>query len=136
MFHCMVVTLQTVSANESSVEKNASITSGSSFKSSEMQSMNCGHLTVAELQVAEREIFKRVQQVAFPEVIDVLSATECCENKRYPKKVLKKACASIRQLNPQHKEGLLRVGGRLVNAPFGDGPLAFGILLSSHTSIM
>ena len=83
-----------------------------------MQLINCGHL--AELQVAEREIFKRVQQVAFPEVIDVLSATECSEDKRYPKKVLKKAGASIRQLNPQLKEGLLRVGGGLVNAPFGD----------------
>ena len=55
MFDCMVVTLQTVSANESSVEKNASITSGSSVKSSEMQLMNCGHLTVAELQVADIE---------------------------------------------------------------------------------
>ncbi|PFX25076.1 hypothetical protein AWC38_SpisGene10297 [Stylophora pistillata] len=73
-----------------------------------------------ELQVAEREIFKRVQQVAFLEVIDLLSATECCEDKRYSKKVLKKAGASIRRLNTQTKEGLLRVGGRLVNAPFGD----------------
>ena len=82
--------------------------------------MNCDHLTVAELHVAKREIFKRIQQVAFPEVIDVLSATECCEDKRYPKKVLKKAGSSICQLNPQLKEGLLRVGGRLVNAPFGD----------------
>ena len=67
-----------------------------------------------------KEIFKRIQQVAFPEVIDVLSATECSEDKRYPKKVLKKADASILQLNPQLKEGLLRVGGRLVNAPFGN----------------
>ena len=54
------------------------------------------------------------------EVIDVLLTTECCEDKRYPKNVLKKAGASIRQLNPQLKEGLLRVGGRLVNAPLGD----------------
>ena len=102
------------------LRNNASIASGSSVKSSEMQLMNCGHLTVAELQVAEREIFKRVQRVAFPEVIDVLSVTECCEDKRYPKKVLKKAGPSIRELTPQLKEGLLRVGGRLVNAPFGD----------------
>ena len=102
------------------LRKNASIASGSPVKSSEMQLMKCVHFTVAELQVAEREIFKRVQQVAFPEVIDVLSATECCEDKRYPKKVLKKTGASICQLNPQLKEGLLRVGGRLVNAPFGD----------------
>ena len=58
--------------------------------------------------------------MAFPEVIDVLSVTECCEDKRYPKKALKKAGASIRQLSLQLKEGLLRVGGRLVNTPFGD----------------
>ena len=38
----------------------------------------------------------------------------------YPKKVLKKAGISIRQLNPRLKEGLLRVGGRLVHAPLGD----------------
>ena len=82
-----------------------------------MQSTNFGHLTVAELQVAEREIFKRVEQVAFPEVIDVLSATKCCEDKKYPKKVLKKVGASIRQLTILT---LLRVRGRLVNAPIGD----------------
>ena len=66
------------------LRKNASIASGSPVKSSEMQLMKCGHLTVAELQVAERELFKCIQQVAFPEVIDVLSATKCCEDKRYP----------------------------------------------------
>ena len=101
-------------------KKKASIASDSLLKSSEMQSTNFGHLTVAELQVAEREIFKRVQQMAFSEVIDVLSATKCCEDKKYPKKVLKKVGASIRQLTPQLKAGLLRVGGRLVNAPIGD----------------
>ena len=101
-------------------KKKASIAGDSLLKSSEMQSTNFGHLTVAELQVAEREIFERVQQVAFPEVIDVLSATKCCEDKKYPKKVLKKVGASIRQLTPQLKAGLLRVGGRLVNAPIGD----------------
>ena len=77
-------------------------------------------MTVAELQVAEREIFKRVQQVVLPEVIDVLSATECSEDKRYTKNVLKKAGASIRQLKPQLKEDLLTVGGRLLNEPLGD----------------
>jgi len=100
--------------------ENASIASGSLVKSSEMQSMNCGHWTVAELQIAEREMFKHVQQVAFPEVIDVLLATKCCEDKRYPKRVLKKAGASIRQPTPQLKEGLLRGRGRLVNATFGN----------------
>ena len=62
------------------LSKIASIASGSSVKFSEMQLMNCGHLTVAELQVAESEIFRRVQHVAFAEVIAVLSAMECCED--------------------------------------------------------
>ena len=84
-----------------------------------MPLMKCGHLTVAELQAAEMEILRRVQEVAFPEVLNVLSATECCEDNGHPKRILRKAGASIRQLNPQIKEGLLRVGGRLGNAPVG-----------------
>ena len=75
------------------LRRNAPIASGSSVRSIKMQLINCGHLTIAELQIPEREIFKRVQQVAFPEVIDVLSATEFCEDKRYSRKVLKKAGA-------------------------------------------
>jgi len=84
-----------------------------------MPLMKCGHLTVAELQVAEMEILRRVQEVAFPEVFNVLSATECCEDNGQPKKILRKAGASIRQLNLQLKEGLLRVGGRPANVPVG-----------------
>ena len=76
-------------------------------KSSEMQLMKCGHLTVAELQVAEREIFKHVQQVAFPELIDVLSQQGVVRTRGTQRK-LKKTGASICQLNPQLKEGLLR----------------------------
>ena len=70
--------------------------------------------------------------MAFPEVIAVLSATECSEDKRYPRKVLKKAGASIRRLNPQLKEGLWRVEGRLVNAPFGDERKQLIILPYKH----
>ena len=120
MFHCVVLRYKQYLQMKVLLRKNASIASCSSVKSSEMQLTNCGQLTVAELQVAEREIFRRVQHVAFPDVIDVLSATECSEDEGYPKKVLKKAGASLHQLNPQLKEGLLRVGGRLVNAPLGD----------------
>ena len=53
--------------------------------------MSCGYLTVAELQVAEKEILKRVQQEAFPEVMNVLLATECRQDNSSPKKVLRKA---------------------------------------------
>ena len=69
--------------------------------------------------MAEIEILRHVQEVAFTEVLNVLSATECCEDNGHSKKILRKAGASIRQLNPQLKEGLLRVGGRLANAPVG-----------------
>ena len=101
------------------LRKNAAIVSDSPVESSEMPLMKGGHLTVAELHVAEKEILIRVQEVAFPEVLNVFSATECCEDNGHPKKILRKAGASIRQLNPQLKEGLLRVGGRLANAPVG-----------------
>jgi len=76
-------------------------------------------LTVAELQVAEIEILRRVQEVAFTEVLNALSATECFEDNGHSKKILRKAGASIRQLNPQPKKGMLRVWGRLANAPVG-----------------
>ena len=69
--------------------------------------------------MAEIEILRRVQEVAFTEVLNVLSATECCKDNDHSKKILRKAGASIRQLNPQLKEGLLRVWGRLANAPVG-----------------
>jgi len=69
--------------------------------------------------MAGKEILRRVQLVACPEVVDVLSASECSEDKSTSKKVLRKAGASIHQLNPQLKEGPLRVGGRLVNVPIG-----------------
>ena len=101
------------------LRKNAAIVSDSTAESSKMPLMKCGHLTVAELQVAGMKILRRVQEVAFPEVLNVLSAKECCEDNGHPKKILRKAGASIRQLNPQLKEGLLRVGGRLANAPVG-----------------
>lgn len=93
----------------------ASIASDSPIKSSEMPLMKCGHLTVAELQVAEKEILGCVQRVTFPDVSEVLSSTECCGENGCPKTVLWKGGASIHQLNPQLKEDLLRVNGRLVN---------------------
>jgi len=51
------------------LRKNAAIVSDSTVESSKMPLMKCGHLTVAELQVAEMEILRRVQEVAFPEVL-------------------------------------------------------------------
>ena len=99
-------------------KKSALTTSVSPVKPIETIVMKCRYLKVAELQEAEREIFGRVQQVSFPDVMEIpLTPTESHERNRCVKKVLRKAGASLRQLNPQLKEGLLRVGGRLQNAP-------------------
>ena len=97
--------------------KNASITSDSLVKSSEMPLMKCGNLTVAQLQVAEKEILKGVQRVSFLDVMEVLSSTGSCDTSRDVKRVLRKAGTSLQQVNPLLREDLLRVGGRLANAP-------------------
>lgn len=99
------------------IKKSALIASDASVKSSEAPLTNCGYLKVAELQEAEREILKRGQKESFPDVVEILTSTESHERNSCVKKVLWKTGASLRQLNPQLKEGLLRVGGRLVNAP-------------------
>ena len=55
--------------------------------------------------------------MSFPDVMEILMPTESHERNRCVMKVLRKAGTSLRQLNLQLKEGLLRVGGRLQNAP-------------------
>ena len=77
----------------------------------------CSYLKVAELQEAEKEILKRVKLVSFPDVIEVLSSTENCNASGCVRKVLRKAGTFLHQLNPQLKEHLLRLGGRLASAP-------------------
>ncbi|PFX12394.1 hypothetical protein AWC38_SpisGene23667 [Stylophora pistillata] len=69
--------------------------------------------TVQKLQIPEREIFKRVQQVAFPEVIDVLSATEFCEDKRrfisvrgYPEKIRSDQGSNFIKADKELKEAI------------------------------
>ena len=57
------------------------------------------------------------EAVSFPDVMEILTPTEIHDGNRYVKKVLRKESASLCQLNPQLNEGLLRVGGRLQNAP-------------------
>ena len=68
-----------------------------------------GYLTLSELEVAEREILKRVHLITFPAVFPLLF------NSNRPaattKKILRKAVTSIHQLSPILKEGLLCVGG-------------------------
>ena len=76
-----------------------------------MPSVKYGYLKVAELQEAEKEILKEVQQVSFPEVIEVLSSAGSCDADGCVKRVLRKAGTMLHQLNPRLEDGLLRVRG-------------------------
>jgi len=68
-----------------------------------------GSLTVDELEAAEVEILKHVQQSAFSDVIDAVQKNAFCKKG--------KDLSSLRKLNPILFSGLLRVGGRLRRAP-------------------
>lgn len=59
---------------------------------------------------------KRVQQISFPNFLEIVSSTENHKGGNCVKRVLQKAGAPLYQLNPQPMEGLPMVGGRLVNA--------------------
>ena len=70
------------------------------------------HLTLDELREAEHEVFHSVQAKEFPEV----TALQSEEDQRL-ERLTKKMRASISKLNPQVCDGLLRVGGRIGQAP-------------------
>lgn len=97
--------------------KNLLISSDVLAISKESPLLECGYLKVIELQEAEGEILKRVQQESFPKVMEILSSARNYKGGNCIKRVLQKAGVSLYQLNPQLMEGFLRVGGRLVNAP-------------------
>ena len=74
-----------------------------------------GSFSVEEYQRAERGIIQYIQRQAFPREIDVLQsptpdAAITCDK-------LKSKHSSLRKLNPVLMDGILRVGGRLSNAP-------------------
>ena len=71
------------------------------------------HLTLKGLREAEHEILCCVQTREFPEVIVLQSE----EDQRLVKRLMKKMGASISKLNPQVHNGLLLVGGHIVEAP-------------------
>ena len=76
-----------------------------------------GCLVVEELQEAEDEILRYIQEKEFPEAQILQSAltTGACE--RSVKGLMKKAGASVSKLNPRIENGLLRAGGRIGRAP-------------------
>ena len=76
-----------------------------------------GCLVVEELQEAEEEILRYIQEKEFPEAPILQSAltTGACE--RSVKRLMKKAAASVSKLNPRIGNWLLRAGGRIGRAP-------------------
>ena len=75
------------------------------------------YLKIDDIRKAEHEIIRHVQRSTCPEVIKILSSANGDGCDRAGKKSIQKAELSIYKLNPQLKDGLLMVGGRLVHAP-------------------
>ena len=76
-----------------------------------------GELSLEELRSAELHIIRYVQRLPFPEIFD---AFQVSSSKSHGKRTLKSSgsSGSIYKLRPMlDKEGALRIGGRLVNAP-------------------
>ena len=75
-------------------------------------------LSVDDLQQAERIILKHVQRQTFCEVIDAVASVNSEGQQRKVKSKLKRLPSALQGLNPAlDTYGLLRVGGRLENAP-------------------
>ncbi|XP_046841790.1 uncharacterized protein LOC124435902 [Xenia sp. Carnegie-2017] len=74
-----------------------------------------GRLTMEELDAADREIFAHVQNTTFSQELKLFAVPG--NGKEFDKALLRKSGISIRQLNPMMVNGLLKVGGRLGNAP-------------------
>ena len=72
---------------------------------------------MGEIQNAEREILRRVQRVSFPEILRILNDKNLAANGAIMEKSILKGGHSIYRLNPQLKNGVTIVGGRLENAP-------------------
>ena len=85
-------------------------------------------LTVEELNEAEREVLQRVQAVEFADELKTVSL----QSQQKSKKVLKAKESALNTLNPNLKEGLLKVGGRLTNASVDDEARHPVILPSKH----
>ena len=94
-----------------------------------------GKLTILELQKAEEEIVRKVQKANFPKVFEALSNISPGANKRLMKKTLKREGASIFQLNPKLRNGLLAVGGRLESAPVDEDLKYPFILPNDHQRV-
>ena len=70
-----------------------------------------------ELQEAEGEILRYIQEKEFPEARILQSALTIGACERSVKRLMKEAGASVSKLNPRIENGLLRAGGRIGRAP-------------------
>ena len=76
-----------------------------------------GCLVAEELQEAEGEILRYIQEKEFPEARILQSALTIGACERSVKRLMKEAGASVSKLNPRIENGLLRAGGRIGRAP-------------------
>ena len=77
-----------------------------------------GCLVVEELQEAEGEVLRYIQEKEFPETRILQSALTTGGCERSVKRLMKKAGASVSKLNPRIENVLLGAGGRIGRAPF------------------
>ena len=99
------------------VQKHRRLSGNSSLFMSQASRAN---LSVNEVQVSEKEIFRHLQKLSFPDIVEALQRVpRDQESSRQVKPELRKfkMATSLCKLNPVlDGEGILRVGGRLENA--------------------
>ena len=99
------------------VQKHCHLSGNSSLSTSQTPQAN---LSVNEVQVTEKEIFRNLQKLSFPGVVEALQrvprSLECLRQVK-PELGKLMMATSLSKLNPMLAgEGILRVGGRLENA--------------------
>ena len=90
---------------------------------------NTSSISIKEMIQAEKDIIKSVQEEAFQKEISILGSTE------FRKATDQRKIKSIRphqKLNPVLKNGILRVGGRIENAPIDTDARHSVILPNKH----
>ena len=88
-------------------------------------------LSVSEMKDAENEIIRYVQKQSFAEEVQILSQTTKETQERKCNSAIKK-CSSLYKLDPIIEDNLVRVGGRLHNAPIENDAKHPAILPKKH----
>ena len=87
------------------------------------------HLSVSEIQEAERVIVQHIQKTSFPKSYQII---ESRENGKLIRPVNLKKESTIWRLNPKMKNGVMVVGGRLANASVEENAKHSRILPKKH----